>query len=169
MPGGIPIGSKGVQIIWFAALTLLNLIREFFDRRGYVEVETSALQVSPGIELHISPFKTILLDPWNAARSVYLHTSPEFAMKKLLAAGMQRIFQLARVFRNGERTAKHHPEFTMLEWYQTGADWRSLADEAIEFVRLFAGRWRDIRTIFAIYLHRGNFYRWRKRLSGSQV
>ena len=118
---------------------IVKSIREFFDRRGYVEVETSALQVSPGIELHISPFKTILLDPWDAARSVYLHTSPEFAMKKLLAAGMQRIFQLARVFRNGERTAKHHPEFTMLEWYQTGADWRSLADEAIEFVRAVCG------------------------------
>ena len=118
---------------------IIKSVREFFDRRGYVEVETPVLQVSPGIELHISPFKTSLLDPCNAAQSVYLHTSPEFAMKKLLAAGMQRIFQLARVFRNGERTAKHHPEFTMLEWYQTGADWRSLADETIELLRAVCG------------------------------
>lgn len=117
----------------------MKSVREFFDRRGYVEVETPALQVSPGIELHISPFETTLVDPWDAAQSIYLHTSPEFAMKKLLAAGMQRIFQLARVFRNGERTTKHHPEFTMLEWYQTGADWRSLADETIEFVRTVCG------------------------------
>ena len=118
---------------------IIKLVREFFDRRGYVEVETPALQVSPGMEEHISPFETSLLDPWDAVRPVYLHTSPEFAMKKLLAAGMQRIFQLARVFRNGERTARHHPEFTLLEWYQTGADWRSLAEETIEFVRTICG------------------------------
>lgn len=113
--------------------------RDFFDRNGYVEVETPALQVSPGMEPHLNPFETSVYDPRGERRDMYLHTSPEFAMKKLLAAGMQRIFQMARVFRNGERSAKHHPEFTMLEWYRTGADWRSLADETADFVRAVCG------------------------------
>ncbi|MGB0630777.1 MAG: EF-P lysine aminoacylase EpmA [Alphaproteobacteria bacterium] len=118
---------------------MVKSVREFFDRNGYVEVETPALQVSPGMEPHLSAFETSLGDPHGARQSMYLHTSPEFAMKKLLAAGMQRIFQMARVFREGERSAKHHPEFTMLEWYRAGADWRSLADEAAEFVRSVCG------------------------------
>ena len=122
---------------------MVKRVRDFFDRRGYVEVETPALQVSPGMEPHLTAFETSLGDPHGdsniARRPVYLHTSPEFAMKKLLAAGMQRIFQMARVFRDGERSAKHHPEFTMLEWYRVGADWRSLADETAEFVRAVCG------------------------------
>jgi elongation factor P--(R)-beta-lysine ligase len=114
---------------------MVKSLREFFDRRGYVEVETPALQASPGMEPHLTAFATTIHDIAGDGRPVFLHTSPEFAMKKLLAAGMQRIFQLARVFRDGERSARHHPEFTMLEWYRTGADWRELADEAAEFVR----------------------------------
>ena len=118
-------------------------LRDFFDRRGYVEVETPALQVSPGMEPHLMAFETslhdITRDTAGAGRPVYLHTSPEFAMKKLLAAGMQRIFQLARVFRDGERSARHHPEFTMLEWYRVGAGWRDLAEEAAECVRSICG------------------------------
>lgn len=114
-------------------------LREFFDRRGYVEVETPALQVSPGMEPHLTAFETALGDPGGARRPVYLHASPEFAMKKLLAAGMQRIFQLARVFRDGERSSRHHPEFTMLEWYRVGAGWRDLAEEAAEFMRAACG------------------------------
>ena len=118
---------------------MVKAVREFFDRNGYVEVETPALQVSPGMEPHLSPFETSLGEPHGDRRAMYLHTSPEFAMKKLLAAGMQRIFQLARVFRDGERSAKHHPEFTMLEWYRAGADWRSLAEETADFVRAVCG------------------------------
>ena len=119
---------------------MLKSVRAFFDRNGYVEVETPALQVSPGMEPHLSPFRTTLGDVHGDRRDMYLHTSPEFAMKKLLAAGMQRIYQVARVFRDGERSAKHHPEFTMLEWYRTGADWRALADETAEFVRAVCGQ-----------------------------
>lgn len=114
-------------------------LREFFDRRGYVEVETPALQISPGMEPHLTAFATKLHDTAGEGRSVFLHTSPEFAMKKLLAAGMQRIFQLARVFRDGERSARHHPEFTMLEWYRTGAGWRDIAEEAMDLVRGICG------------------------------
>ena len=95
------------------------------------------------MEPHLTAFETSLhdtvQDSAGEGRPVYLHTSPEFAMKKLLAAGMQRIFQLARVFRNGERSARHHPEFTMLEWYRTGAGWRDIADEAAELVRTVCG------------------------------
>ena len=118
---------------------MVKALREFFDRRGYVEVETPALQVSPGMEPHLTAFETSLGDPAGARMPVYLHTSPEFAMKKLLAAGLHSIFQLARVYRDGERSAKHHPEFTMLEWYRGGADWQELAEETAAFVRAVCG------------------------------
>jgi elongation factor P--(R)-beta-lysine ligase len=105
---------------------VLAAIRAFFAERGFVEVETPALQVSPGLEPHLRAFVTRLSEPGAAPRPRYLHTSPEFAMKKLLVAGMPRIFQLAHCFRDGERSATHHPEFTMLEWYRAGAGYRDL-------------------------------------------
>jgi lysyl-tRNA synthetase class 2 len=95
--------------------------RVFFTERDFLEVETPALQISPGLEPHLMAFATELVAAdQQSSRPLYLHTSPEFAMKKLLAAGLPRIFQLAHVFRNGERASTHHPEFTMLEWYRTG-------------------------------------------------
>ena len=106
----------------------LAAIRRWFAGQGFVEVETPALQVSPGMEVHLKAFATELEEPFGERRRrLYLHTSPEFAMKKLLAAGEPRLFQFARVYRNGERAATHHPEFTMLEWYRAGADWTALA------------------------------------------
>jgi lysyl-tRNA synthetase class 2 len=105
---------------------VLGAIRGFFAARDFVEVETPALQVSPGLEPHLHACAVTLRDPAGTRRPRYLHTSPEFAMKKLLAAGEPRIFQLARVFRDGERSATHHPEFTMLEWYRAGSDYRAL-------------------------------------------
>jgi lysyl-tRNA synthetase class 2 len=105
---------------------IITAIRGYFAQQSFLEVETPCLVASPGMEPHLSAFATELIEPGGSARPIYLHTSPEFAMKKLLAAGQQRIFQLARVFRNGERSATHHPEFTMLEWYRTGASWRDL-------------------------------------------
>ncbi|MBF0093892.1 MAG: EF-P lysine aminoacylase GenX [Alphaproteobacteria bacterium] len=115
---------------------ILADVRRFFSGRGFVEVETPALQTSPGIEPHIQPFATELREPFaQGARTLYLHTSPEFAMKKLLVAGMPRIFQLARVFRNGERSDTHHPEFTMLEWYRSGADYRDLMTDCEDLLR----------------------------------
>jgi lysyl-tRNA synthetase class 2 len=106
---------------------MLAAIRRHFAGAGFVEVETPALQVSPGMEVHLKAFATELEEPFGARRRLYLHTSPEFAMKKLLAAGEPRLFQFARVFRNGERAATHHPEFTMLEWYRADAEWTALA------------------------------------------
>lgn len=109
---------------------ILAVVRQFFAASGYVEVATPALQISPGLEPHLQAFATVLHDPRDAAaRPRYLHTSPEFAMKKLLAGGMERIWQLAHVYRNGERSATHHPEFAMLEWYRAGASYRDLMAE----------------------------------------
>jgi lysyl-tRNA synthetase class 2 len=115
---------------------ILTAVRGFFARRGFVEVDTPALQVSPGLEPHLQAVATELHDPQEAAAALrYLHTSPEFAMKKLLVAGMPRIWQLAHVFRDGERSATHHPEFSMLEWYRAGASYRDLRDECTALVR----------------------------------
>ena len=115
---------------------LIEAVRSFFAACCYVEVDTPALQVSPGLEPHLQAFVTELHDPGAGLTAPrYLHTSPEFAMKKLLVAGMPRIWQLAHVFRNGERSATHHPEFTMLEWYRTGASYHDLMDECTALIR----------------------------------
>jgi lysyl-tRNA synthetase class 2 len=113
--------------------------RTFFAERDFLEVETPALQVSPGLEPHLMAFATELIAPdQQSTRPLYLHTSPEFAMKKLLAAGLPRIFQLAHVFRNGERASTHSPEFTMLEWYRNGIYEEIIADTAA-LVRTLSG------------------------------
>lgn len=96
-------------------------VRRFLAAEGFAEVETAALQLSGGNETHLSAFATELIGASGARSRLYLHTSPEFSCKKLLAAGEERIFTLARVFRNRERSALHHPEFTMLEWYRADA------------------------------------------------
>jgi lysyl-tRNA synthetase class 2 len=115
---------------------IVDAVRRFFAVRGFVEVDTPALQVSPGLEPHLQAFATKLHDPRQSrlARR-FLHTSPEFAMKKLLVAGVPRIWQLAHVFRDGERSSTHHPEFSMLEWYRAGASYRDLMEECAALVR----------------------------------
>ncbi len=105
-------------------------LRRWFEARDFVEVEAAVLQVSPGNETHLHGFGTTLIDDSGAGHPYYLHTSPEFAAKKLLAAGETRIFDFARVFRNRERTPLHHPEFTMLEWYRAGEDYETLMRDA---------------------------------------
>jgi lysyl-tRNA synthetase class 2 len=115
---------------------ILAAVRGFFDEAGFVEVDTPALQVSPGLEPHLKAFATVLTDPRdNSSKPRYLHTSPEFAMKKLMAGGMTRIWQLAHAFRDGERSATHHPEFSMLEWYRAGATYRELIDDCEALLR----------------------------------
>ncbi|HXE16533.1 MAG TPA: EF-P lysine aminoacylase EpmA [Stellaceae bacterium] len=115
---------------------ILAAIRAFFAGRGFIEVETPVLQVSPGMEPHLRAFATELNAPGEAPVPRYLHTSPEFAMKKLLAAGMPKIFQLARVFRDGERSRTHHPEFTMLEWYRADSTYRDLMYDCEALLRV---------------------------------
>jgi lysyl-tRNA synthetase class 2 len=113
-------------------------IRRWFEAEGFVEVETSALQVSPGNETHLSAFATELIGPDGSRRQLYLHTSPEFAAKKLLAAGEERIFTFAQVYRNRERGALHHPAFTMLEWYRAHEPYERLMADCAILMRLAA-------------------------------
>jgi lysyl-tRNA synthetase class 2 len=115
---------------------ILAATRKFFADEGFTEVDTPALQVSPGIEPHLKAFATLLNDPRdNSLKPRYLHTSPEFAMKKLLAGGMERIWQLTHAYRDGERGPTHHPEFAMLEWYRTGATYEALMDDCETLLR----------------------------------
>jgi elongation factor P--(R)-beta-lysine ligase len=118
-----------------ARARIIAAIRRFFVARDFLEVDTPALQVSPGLEPHLMAFSTELVTPEGTRRPLHLHTSPEFAMKKLLVAGLPRIFQLAHVFRNGERARTHHPEFTMLEWYRAGASYRDLMADCEALLR----------------------------------
>src|SRR6185295_10820586 len=101
----------------------------WFAARDFVEVETAILQASPGNEAHLHAFATDLISPDASKTRLYLHTSPEFAAKKLLAAGERRLFTFARVFRNRERGALHHPEFTMLEWYRLNESYDVLIED----------------------------------------
>ncbi len=127
---------------------LLRRMRDWFHGQDFVEVETPALQVAAGMEAHVAPFETRLSEPDGRSRALRLHSSPEFVMKKLLVAGEPRLFQFARVFRNGERSATHHPEFTLLEWYRAGAGWRDLIPDC-EALMALAGpvlRWNGRRV-----------------------
>lgn len=128
-------------------------LRRWLEERDFVEVEAAILQVSPGNETHLHGFATTLIDDAGARHPYYLHTSPEFAAKKLLAAGEPRIFDFARVFRNRERTALHHPEFTMLEWYRAGEDYETLMSDCAALLAEAAQaagakmlRWREVEA-----------------------
>ena len=116
---------------------ILATWRNWFTAQEFVEVDAAALQVSPGNEAHIGAFATEMNDP-AGERRVYLHTSPEFACKKLLAAGEPKLFTFAHVFRNGERGPLHHPEFTMLEWYRAGEPLERLMIDCGALLRLAA-------------------------------
>ena len=129
---------------------IMTSLRQWFRMRGFLEVETPALQVSPGNETHLHAFATEMTTPDGARAQRYLHTSPEFACKKLLAAGERRIFTFAHAFRNRERGALHHPEFTMLEWYRADepydtlmADCAAILSEAAKAAGTSRFQWRE--------------------------
>ncbi|MDB5467564.1 MAG: Lysine--tRNA ligase [Phenylobacterium sp.] len=113
-------------------------MRGWFEGEGFVEVETAALQVSPGNEAHLHAFATEITGPAGERQTLYLHTSPEFACKKLLAAGETKIFDFAKVWRNRERGPLHHPEFTLLEWYRAEASYETLMEDCAALLRLAA-------------------------------
>ncbi len=117
---------------------IVAAIRAWFEARDFVEADTAALQVSPGNETHLHAFRTAAIGPDGRTAPLYLHTSPEFAAKKLLAAGEERLFTLAHVFRNRERGALHHPEFTMLEWYRAHAAYDVAIRDTASLVALAA-------------------------------
>ena len=112
------------------------MTRRWFAAKDFLEVDPAALQASPGNETHLIGFSTTLQRPDGRAEALWLHTSPEFAVKKLLAAGETQIFALAHVFRNRERTALHAPEFAMLEWYRVGAPLQRIMDDCAALVAL---------------------------------
>ncbi len=118
-----------------AALTAAT--RAFFTARGYLEVETPALVPAPGAEVHIRAFETRFIPHIGAGqgRALWLRSSPELAIKRLLAGGSGPVFELARVWRNGEVSPRHAPEFTMLEWYRPGLSFQGLMEEAEAFIR----------------------------------
>lgn len=117
---------------------ITRAVRDWFDARDFVEVEVAALQVSPGNETHLHAFATEALSLEGGRAPLYLHTSPEFACKSLLAAGEQRIFSLGKVWRNRERGPLHHPEFTMLEWYRVGEGYEQLMADCADLMALAA-------------------------------
>ena len=118
-----------------ARARLAAAIRRHFELLGFLEVDTAALQRAPGGEAHLHAFATRLREVDGEGVDAYLHTSPEFAMKKLLAAGESRIFSLSHVFRNRERGALHAPEFTMLEWYRAGAALDAVEQDCLALLR----------------------------------
>jgi lysyl-tRNA synthetase class 2 len=113
-------------------------MRAWFAARDFVEVETPALQVSPGNEAHLHAFATEAVSLAGDRTPLYLRTSPEFAAKKLLAAGEARTFELARVWRNRERGPLHHPEFTLLEWYRAGEAYETLMGDCASLLAVAA-------------------------------
>jgi elongation factor P--(R)-beta-lysine ligase len=127
---------------------IVAALRDWFAARDFVEVETGALQVSPGNETHLHAFATDLVSGAGASARRYLRTSPEFACKKLLSAGEPRIVEFARVYRNRERGALHAPEFTMLEWYRAHAPYETLMEDCAAIVALAATAVGARRLVF---------------------
>ena len=111
-------------------------LRGWLAGEGFIEVDPCALQVSPGNEAHLHGFSTVAVGNDGVGRGMYLHTSPEFAMKKLLVAGETRIAAFAHVWRNRERGPLHSPEFTMLEWYRVGEEYSVLMEDCAAMLRL---------------------------------
>jgi lysyl-tRNA synthetase class 2 len=129
-PAASPFWAPNVHAdrrpVLIARNRIVAALRAWFAAQDFVEVETGALQVSPGNETHLHAFATSLDAPDGSSAPFYLRTSPEFACKKLLAAGERRIVEFAKAFRNRERGALHHPEFTLVEWYRAGESYEAL-------------------------------------------
>ncbi|HZR71797.1 EF-P lysine aminoacylase EpmA [Bradyrhizobium sp.] len=133
-PWWSPGRYRDVRPFLMARNAITRAARAWFDEQGFIEVETAVLQVSPGNETHLHAPRTELIGADGGRRSRYLRTSPEFACKKLLAAGEKRIFEFARVFRDRERGRLHLPEFTMLEWYRANESYDAVMADAVVLV-----------------------------------
>jgi lysyl-tRNA synthetase class 2 len=131
-----PLRHQDRRALLRARNRIKSALRDWFGAEGFTEVECGALVISPGNEAHLHAFQTALRTTAGDPTTLYLHTSPEFASKKLLAAGEERIFDFARVFRNRERGALHAPEFTMLEWYRVQVDYAAVIADSLKILRL---------------------------------
>ena len=113
-------------------------VRAYLAENDFLLVDPPGLQRSPGNETHLHAFGTVMIGNDGEGQAMYLHTSPEFTMKKLLAAGETRIASLQHVWRNRERSALHHPEFTMLEWYRVGEPYDAVIADCVALLRIAA-------------------------------
>ncbi|EYD73955.1 Translation elongation factor Plysine transferase [Rubellimicrobium mesophilum DSM 19309] len=149
-PWWTPARHETRRPLLLARNRLQSALRAWFDDMGFLEADPSALQTSPGNEAHLHAFSTTAIGNDGGTRTLHLHTSPEFALKKLLAAGETRLFSFSHVWRNRERGPLHHPEFTMLEWYRAGDPYDALMQDCAAILRMAAEvagtpvlRWRD--------------------------
>ncbi len=129
-----PAAAAAVEI----RARLLAHTRSFFESRGFLGVDTPAFMTVPDLTPALRSFKTVYLDDFGRSRPFYLQTSPEHYMKRLLAAGCERIYQICRFYRNGERYDTHHPEFTGLEWYEAFADYESVMKTTEDYLASLA-------------------------------
>ena len=133
-PWWTPARRVDIRPFLAARSAVTRTVRAWFEEQGFTEVETGILQVSPGNETHLHAPRTELVTPDGGRVTRYLRTSPEFACKKLLAAGEAKIFELAKVFRDRERGDLHLPEFTMLEWYRANAGYDAVMADCVVLI-----------------------------------
>jgi lysyl-tRNA synthetase class 2 len=149
-------------------MAIIKAIRQFFDAQNFMEVETPILQTSPTMDTHIHAFKTELKGVDLQVNSTpYLHTSPEFAMKKLMVGGIEKLYQICPVFRNAEGSKHHRPEFTMIEWYRAGADYIDIMKDCENLLKACA-KAADIQE-FQYKEHKCNPFQDFERLSVSEA
>jgi lysyl-tRNA synthetase class 2 len=137
-PWWSPIVHEDRRPILLARGRIEAAVRAYLAGHDFLMVDPPGLQRSPGNETHLHAFGTTMIGNDGVGRPMYLHTSPEFTMKKLLAAGEKRIASLQHVWRNRERSALHHPEFTMLEWYRAGEGYDAVIADCVELLRIAA-------------------------------
>ncbi|MDQ2784769.1 MAG: EF-P lysine aminoacylase EpmA [Chloroflexota bacterium] len=132
------------QRVYLLRSRVIKAIRAFFDAQAFEEVETPLLVAAPGMEPYLDVFETRLVTARGASARAFLTTSPEYAMKKLLVAGLPRIYQICKSFRNGEEISRgHNPEFTILEWYRAHADYRAIMADCED---LLIAIWRAVHS-----------------------
>lgn len=138
------------RAVLLARKRLNDAVRHHFDRANFLEVDTPIAVLSPGMEPHLDAFETSEIGPDGQRQQLYLQTSPEYAMKRLLGRNLGDIYQIARVFRNGERSNTHAPEFTMLEWYRSPGTMQAIMQDTEDLLGAVSdavdGPWRVKHT-----------------------